>query len=62
MFREMIQETNTKRVPLIKEILRKVLPEDKSHQQVFPKMEPSEQTPSDQTPKRLFEVPSISDT
>jgi len=47
----MIQGTNTKRVPLIKEIaefLRKVLPEEKSHQQVFPKIEPSEQTSSDQ--------------
>ena len=46
-FREKIQETNIKREALIKqfaEFLRKVLPKDKSHQQVYPKIELSEQT------------------
>ena len=61
----MIQETNIKREAFIIEItefLRKVLPNDKSYQQVFPKIESSEQTPSGQTPQRRLEFPSTSYT
>jgi hypothetical protein len=63
-FRERIQETNINREALIKEIaefLRKVLPKDKSHEQVFPKIESSEQTSSEQTSQQRFEVLSTSD-
>ena len=53
-FRETIQDTNIKREALIKfaEFLRKLLPKDKSHQQVYPKIELSEQTSSEQTPQQ----------
>ena len=64
-FRERIQENIIKPEALIKgiaEVLRKILPKDKSHQQVFPKFELSEQTSCEQTPQRRFMVPSNSDT
>ena len=61
-FREMFEESNIKREVLIKEFvdfLRKVLPLHITHQQVFPKIESSQQTLSEQTQR--FEVPSTSD-
>jgi len=63
-FRERIHETNIIREALIKQVaafLRKVLPKDKSQLQVFPKIESSEQTSSEQTPQRRFEVPLTSE-
>jgi len=64
-FLERIRETNIERAALIKvivEFVRKVLSKSKSHKQVFPKIELSEQTWSEQTSQRRFEVPSSSDT
>ena len=68
-FRERIQETNIKRGALIKEFaefFKKVLPKDKLHkqeqEQVIPKIALLEQTTSEQTSQRRFQVPSTSDT